>query len=641
VKAIILAAGIGRRMRPLTDNCHKALLEVGGQTIMGRILEGLEANGIIEVYVVTGYRADDVEDYVNREFGGLQCTFIRNERFASTNNIYSMALALETIELDADVILIESDLLYEPSVITRLIKSEHPNVALVDKYRTGLDGTVVSVSEHQVITQVIPSSLQAASFDFSDKFKTLNIYKFSADFCRTTFRKLLSYYARIIDENCYYELILGILIYMQQVQIHAEILDGELWAEVDDPNDLRAASFAFVPSSRRQHLESSWGGYWMTPVTDFAFIRNMYFPSSSVISQLRASLPELVMNYGSTQALLDEKLAYFLRCESDHVHLLNGASQFLSPMLRRWFRPDRVLLPEPTFGEYGRLFPGALTYGDRGIVDLDEVKHKAAAADLVVIVNPNNPTGTTVRTEDIQNLAILLPDKMLLVDESFIEFSGQPSLLPWVEATDAANIVVLKSLSKSLGVPGLRLGYVFTVNSAFSARILDEIPLWNVNSVAEHFLEIILKYRNELDASVAATIIDRETFVAVLRELDIIGEIFPSGANFVLVTLLVTAEAAERLADELLERDNIYVKNVSSKFDDGRVYWRLAVRTPMDNERLCERLRWRSTGLISEKIRREIESSSQPLAPRVASDLSPSATTAAPSAVGRSYPDAT
>lgn len=591
MKAIILAAGIGRRMRPLTDDCHKALLEVGGRAIMGRILEGLQANGITEVYIVTGYRADDVEDYVAREFGDLQCAFIRNEKFASTNNIYSMALALEVIELDADVILIESDLLYEPSVITRLIKSEHPNVALVDKYRTGLDGTVVSVSADNVITQVIPSSLQPANFDFSDKFKTLNIYKFSADFCRTTFRKLLSYYARIIDDNCYYELILGILIYMQQVQIHAEVIDGELWAEVDDPNDLRAASFTFVPSGRRQQLESSWGGYWQTPVTDFAFIRNMYFPSSSMMSQLRASLPELVTNYGSAQTFLDEKLAYFLRCKMRHVHLLNGASQFLSPMLRRWFRPDRVLLPEPTFGEYRRLFPGALTYGDRGGVDLGEVKQKAADADLVVIVNPNNPTGTTVRTEEIQDMATLLPDKMLLVDESFIEFSGQPSLLPWAEATDAANVVVLKSLSKSLGVPGLRLGYVFTVNAGFSARILEELPVWNVNSVAEHFLEIILKYRNELDASVVATIADREEFVARLRGLDIIDEIFPSGANFVLVNLLVKAETADRLANELLERDNIYVKNVSSKFDDGRAYWRLAVRTPADNERLCDQLR--------------------------------------------------
>ncbi|MCA1703320.1 MAG: phosphocholine cytidylyltransferase family protein [Actinobacteria bacterium] len=212
MKAIILAAGIGRRMRPLTDQRHKTLLDVGGKTIIGRILEGLLANGITDFYIVTGYRANELEDYVAREFGGIRCTFIRNERYESTNNIYSMALAMESIEFDTDVMLIESDLLYEPSVIARLLKSEHPNVALVDKYRTGLDGTVVSVSSDEVITQVIPASLQAANFDFSDKFKTLNIYKFSAEFCRTTFRNLLSYYSRAIDGNCYYELILGILI---------------------------------------------------------------------------------------------------------------------------------------------------------------------------------------------------------------------------------------------------------------------------------------------------------------------------------------------------------------------------------------------------------------------------------------------
>lgn len=593
MKAIILAAGIGRRMRPLTDRCHKTLLEVGGTTIMGRILDGLLANGVTDVCIVTGYRASDVEDYVTREFGDqLDCTFVCNERFESTNNIYSMALAMESIEPDTDVILIESDLLYDASVITRLLKSEHPNVALVDRYRTGLDGTVVSVSPDNVITQVIPASLQAANFDFSDKFKTLNIYKFSAEFCRTTFRQLLSYYARAIDENCYYELILGILIYMQQVQIHAEILDDELWAEVDDPNDLRAASFAFVPSGRRNQLESSWGGYWQTPVTDFTFIRNMYFPSSSMISQLRAALPELLTNYGSTQKLLDEKLAYFLRCEPEHVHLLNGASQFLSPMmLQRWFEPARVLLPEPTFGEYGRLFPDALTYPDRGHVDLEDVKHKAADADLVVLVNPNNPTGTTVHTEDIQDLAARLPDKMLLVDESFIGFSGVPSLLPWAEETNATNVVILKSLSKSLGVPGLRLGYVFTVNHDVAARISDDLPVWNVNSIGEYFLEIILKYRNELDASVRATIADRAAFVAGLRKLDIVSQVFPSGANFVLVALAVNVETAARLADELLQSENMYVKDASGKFNDGRAYWRLAVRTPKENEWLCERLR--------------------------------------------------
>jgi histidinol-phosphate/aromatic aminotransferase/cobyric acid decarboxylase-like protein/choline kinase len=592
VKAVILAAGIGRRMRPLSDERHKTLLEVSGRTIMGRIIDGLQANGITRVCIVTGYRADEVEDYVTSEFGDLDFTFIRNEAYATTNNIYSMALALEQIGLDEDIVLIESDLIYEPAVLSRLIKSEHPNVALVDHYRIGMDGTVVSVADSQVITQVIPTSLQDEKFDFSDKFKTLNIYKFSAEFCRTTFRKLLTYYARIIDDNCYYELILGILIYMQQVQIHAEILDGELWAEVDDPNDLRSADFAFTPSSRRGYLESSWGGYWTTPVTDFAFIRNMYFPTASMLSQLRSSLPELVTNYGSAQAILDRKLAYFLRCQPEHVHLLNGASQ-LSPILRSWFRSEQVLLPDPTFGEYRRMFPEAPTYRDAGTVELGEVEERAAAADLVVIVNPNNPTGTTVPTEAIQALVARLPDKLVLVDESFIEFSGQPSLIPWAEVTGARNLVVLKSLSKSLGVPGLRLGYVFSVDHELGDRVLDELPVWNVNSLAEHLLEILLKHRDDLEASIRQTVADRARFAGQLAALDVVERVYPSGADFLLVALSIGAEPARRLADELLEQENLYVKDVSSKFGDGRVYWRLAVRTPGDNDRLCTALQAR------------------------------------------------
>lgn len=98
------------------------------------------------------------------------------------------------------------------------------------------------------------------------------------------------------------------------MQIHAEALDGELWAEVDDPNDLRTAEFVFVPEGRQHQLASSWGGYWNTPVVDFAFIRNMHFPSDSMLSQLKAWLPDLIHNYGSSQPVLDTKLADFLQC---------------------------------------------------------------------------------------------------------------------------------------------------------------------------------------------------------------------------------------------------------------------------------------------------------------------------------------
>ncbi len=592
MKAIVLAAGVGRRMGLLTANRHKTLLEVGGTTVLGRLLTGLLENGIDDVCLVTGYRADEVETFVRENFPQVKAQFVRNEKYATTNNIVSMAMALESVDIDDDILLIESDLVFEPAVIQRVLRSRHANVALVDTYRTGMDGTVVALSGPDgVVDRVIPGARQPADFDFSDKYKTLNIYRFSAEFCRTTFRELLSYYARIIDDNCYYELILGVLIYMRQVQVHAEVLDGETWAEIDDPNDLRAANHLFEPAGRRQQLESTWGGYWNTPVTDFAFIRNMYFPTPSMLSQLRASLPELVVNYGSTQSVLDEKLAHYLRCDPEHVELLNGASQILTPALRDHLGAVRAVLPTPTFGEYRRLFPDAVTYSDDGTIDLDDLAAKAADADVVVVVNPNNPTGTTVRTADIAALAARFPGTRFLVDESFIEFSGQPSIAGWAAQEGAANVLVVKSLSKSLGVPGLRLGYLFTLDADLRAKVRGDLPVWNSNSLAEYFLEIVLKYRDDLADSLSRTVADREELAAGLGALSTVEHVYDSGANFLLARLTVDRDEASRLADELVDRDGILVKDVSAKFGDGRAYWRLAVRTPEENRLLCAAVR--------------------------------------------------
>jgi histidinol-phosphate/aromatic aminotransferase/cobyric acid decarboxylase-like protein len=156
------------------------------------------------------------------------------------------------------------------------------------------------------------------------------------------------------------------------------------------------------------------------------------------------------------------------------------------------------------------------------------------------------------------------------------------------------NVVVVKSLSKTLGVPGLRLGCVFTVDAEYGLRIRDELPMWNVNSLAEHFLEIILKYPQDLKDSISQTVVDRESFAAMLRQLDIVERVYESGANFLLLALSLATQPARQLADELLASDNLYVKDVSSKFADGRVYWRLAVRTREENHRLCAALRLRS-----------------------------------------------
>jgi histidinol-phosphate/aromatic aminotransferase/cobyric acid decarboxylase-like protein/choline kinase len=586
MKAIILAAGYGNRMRPLTDNVHKTLLCVSGKTIIGGIIDGLADNGIRDIVVVTGYRDKELSGWLSTTYPHLSIQYVHNERYRETNNIYSMALAFEQTIIDDDIVLIESDLIYRPQVIRRLLASPQKNVALVDRYGRGMDGTVVTV-ENGVITSVIPPHLQDEHFDFSDKYKTLNIYKFSMEFCNSTFKKLLTYYAKVINDNCYYELILGILIYMQQETVHAEILDGEKWAEVDDPNDLQVAEFVFNEKQRLSILEEGFGGYWNYDVLDFAFIRNMYFPNTSIISELRNSLPDLLHNYGSRQSIVDRKMAWFLLCKQEHVHALGGASQ-IYPMLKTRFGNSRVLIPEPTFGEYPRIFPSATTYGDRIGIDIKEIEAKAGSSDVVVFVNPNNPTGSAVPGAWIADFARSNPAKTVLVDESFIEFSNAGSVLAACEQGGLDNIIVIKSLSKSMGMPGLRLGYVYGTNGDFMSFVKDNLPIWSMNSLAEFTLETVLKHRKSLAQSFTDTIRDRETFAASLSELACIERVFPSQANFLLVRLK-TADG-HAVAERLLSKHSILVKDISHKFADKRAYLRCAVRLPKENARLVSAL---------------------------------------------------
>ena len=588
MKALILAAGFGNRMRPLTDVVHKTMLKIGNETIIERIVNGLQANGITDIVVVTGYLADELKQYLLSRYGQINFTFVNNPRYRETNNIYSMALAFNEIEINDDILLIESDLIYENKVIDKIINSPYPNAALLDKYRSGMDGTVVSVA-NDIVTNIIPPHLQGEEFDFSDKYKTLNIYKFSKEFCNKTFRKLLTYYAKVIDDNCYYELILGILIYVQKEVIHAEILHGEEWSEVDDPNDLRVSEFVFNKEKRVEILETTFGGYWSHDIVDFCFIRNMYFPNKSMISEIRNNLVDLMQNYGSKQNILNQKLAYFLLCNPGSVNLLNGVSQ-IYPILQTAYKTEKVLLPEPTFGEYPRIFKNSVVYADKVGINTDEIADKDKDCRVVVFVNPNNPTGTLLSSSYLHNYAARNPEKTVLVDESFIDFSGSVSMLDLLEKDPLQNVIVIKSLSKALGVPGIRIGFIYTQNSHFSMQVRDTLPIWNSNSIAEFFLEIILKHRQSLAQSFLQTINDREAFAAELAAQYFIEKIYQSGGNFILVKFKNNAKLSGLVA-WLLTRHSFYIKDVSEKFNNSGYYVRLAVRFPEENNRLVEYMR--------------------------------------------------
>jgi histidinol-phosphate/aromatic aminotransferase/cobyric acid decarboxylase-like protein/choline kinase len=572
-------------MRPLTDETHKTLLPIAGTTILDRLLDSLDKCGVTDICIVTGYRADQIRQAVTQRFPQLNVQYVHNPQYETTNNVFSMALALENMTLDDDIVLIESDLIVDHRVIEQIVNTPYANAALVDRYRVGMDGTVVTVGADNIITQIHPSYLQDDKFDLFGKYKTLNIYKFEKMFAQTVFRDMLSFYSRSIDSSCYYELLLGVLIYMRSAVVHAEPVHHP-WAEVDDPNDLAVAEFDFNKPARRPILESSWGGSWNMSFTDFYFIRNSYFPTPAVIAEMRGSLDLVMGQYGSTQAVLNRKMSYFQRCDQNRIFLLNGASQFY-PILRSLFPGAAALLPTPTFGEYTRTFAGARTYPDYGHIDFDGVRAAVAEAEVVVIVNPNNPTGSLVPTAEVYDLARSVPNKVILVDESFIDFSDQPSIIPLLENDPLDNVVVLKSLSKSLGVPGLRIGFVYTSRQPVIDALWDHTPIWNVNAIAEHYLEVVLKHRDALERSYVKVAEDRAAFATLLASMPIVHEVLSSGADFLTVRLRVPAEVADSLAEALMERRSFHVKDVSGRFPDDRGYFRLAVRRPEENEALC------------------------------------------------------
>ena len=584
MKAIILAAGAGKRMYPLSEETHKCLLPVGEATLIDRMLEGLIQVGVQEVVVLTGYRAEQLRGHLEQHYpegGPLRLHYVHNERYHETNNVVSLLEALRGHDLKDEFLLLEADLIFDFSVLRRAVDSPHPNVAILAPFKSGMDGTVAEVRQGWV-HDIIPPERQNG--DATQHYKTVNIYKFSQAFAYGPLREMLAYYCDRFEEGCYYEKILGMLIYAGQLQLRGEVLDSEAWAELDDPHDVVRAQAIFDGKRLLNQLEYNFGGLWNFPVVDFNFIRNIYFPNDAFVEELRQRLPELMYNYGSRQAILDQKMATFLRCPAEPLIILNGASQAY-PILAEFYGQIKTLIPSPTFGEYPRVFPWADTFVDHPDLPTQQLEERIGQYQLVVLVNPNNPTGSLLPSATLWNWVVSHPQVQFLIDESFLDFSEEPSLTRCLEENPVSNLIVLKSLGKGLGVPGLRMGYLYTHNRAVHELFRKRLPIWNHNSLVEFFLETGLKHRSALQRSFADTRTERERFGELLRQLPGISRIWPSAANFFLAEI---GDEIDRdgLLRQMLRLAGIYVKDISSKMD--RRSLRIAVRSQADNDLFVE-----------------------------------------------------
>ena len=232
MQAVILAAGMGRRLGELTGDNTKCMLEVNGVKLIDRALACLSELNLSRVVLVVGYKGENVKRYVGNNYKGMEVVYVDNPIYDKTNNIYSLYLAKDYLVAE-DTLLLESDLIYEPAVLHRIVENDYPNLALVDKYESWMDGTVVLLNDEGKIKNFI-SKRDFKYSDIDHYYKTVNIYKFSKEFSATHYVPFLKAYCQALGRNEYYEQVLKVITLLDDSPLKALPLQGEQWYEIDD-----------------------------------------------------------------------------------------------------------------------------------------------------------------------------------------------------------------------------------------------------------------------------------------------------------------------------------------------------------------------------------------------------------------------
>jgi histidinol-phosphate/aromatic aminotransferase/cobyric acid decarboxylase-like protein/choline kinase len=596
MKAIILAAGLGNRLKPLTDSVPKCLTEVGGTSILANALECLDRSPVEEAVLVVGYLAEWIREFGGSRHGRLKIRYVENDRYGQTGTAASLLLAFKDLgTVETPVLVLEGDVFFEQAVLDSLVAHGGENVTVVEKYHPALDGTFTAVDGESFVSGWWHASRRPRGFVLEDKFKTVNLHRFSPAFVRETLVPALERVTADSRGEAPMEFAMEEIVGRNGKLIQALETGGARWCEIDDLDDLERAERLFrfrCPAwIGLEEMRGFHGGYWRYDFLDFHYPRNAYFPPAEMVRTLQEDLPHLVTHYPSAHHVIARLLSRWKDEPSFREDLLvvaNGSSELIR-VLGRLVSP--VMVPVPTFNEYLempaeriRIFP--LPEEERFRLDAEKFLEavRRSGSDFAVICNPNNPVGDLVSREDI---ALLLEGGVrLIVDEAFIDWSG-----PGCSCEDMVqkygNLVVIKSLTKVAGIPGLRLGYMLTSDRPLREAVRRALPIWNVNAVAERFVELFPRYAGAFEESMRKGREDRRYMMERLREVSCL-EPFDSRAGFILCRC---ALPARELGKYLYERHGMMIRDsLTQAVPAAGRYIRLAVRPRAEVDRLIAAL---------------------------------------------------
>lgn len=599
MQAIILAAGMGKRLGELTKENTKCMVKVNGVCLIDRLLNQLSSLHLERIILVIGYKAEKLREHVGDSVKGTPIEYIYNPVYDKTNNIYSLYLAKEELQKE-DTLLIESDLIFEDSLFRKIIDNPYPNLALIAKYEPWMDGTMVCLNEENDIVDFI--SKKAFRYSLIDTYyKTVNIYKFSKEFLRSQYVPFLEAYSKALGNNEYYEQVLRVITLLDKCELKGLPLNGERWYEIDDVQDLDIAETIFAEGDRQLKLyHKRYGGYWRFPkLKDFCYLVNPFFPPQKMRDEIKANFDTLLTEYPSGMSVNTLIMAKNFGLRPDNVVVGNGAAELIKSLMEHI--SGKIGIIYPTFEEYpNRCGQEIVPFIPQNpdfhytAADLQEY-YQNKDITMLLLINPDNPSGNFIPLPELMRLLDWAKARQIefILDESFVDFSDESrknTLLKNEILEKYPQLIVVKSISKSYGVPGLRLGLAASSDKKRIGQMRKDVSIWNINSFAEFYMQIYSKY--DVDYTIACDRFkeERNMFYHELQEIDYL-RVIPSQANYFLCEVTGRFSSSE-LAAILLQRYNLLIKDCGTKSAfAGKNYIRLAIRNREDNSYLVSKLK--------------------------------------------------
>lgn len=344
-----------------------------------------------------------------------------------------------------------------------------------------------------------------------------------------------------------------------------------------------------------------YGGFWRFPkMLDYCYLVNPYFNRAKIISEMQIFFPILVSEYPSGMGVNSKLASECWSVKQEYIIPGNGAAELIKILMESITGIMGVI--RPTFEEYPNRLPEDrvvtfvpqnedFRYTAEDLIDFFEGR----PVNTLLLINPDNPSGNFVPIEGVLRLAQWCENKGIrfVLDESFVDFSvnfENNTLIKNEILERFPHMVVVKSISKSYGVPGLRLGILCSADTLLIAKMKKQVSIWNINSFAEFFMQIYPKYRNAYKEACLQFIKTREDFEKELKNIPFI-RVMPSQANFFFLEVLPPYKPKQLCAILLKKYDILASACLAKKGIEPNKYMRIAVRNHEDNAKFINALK--------------------------------------------------